>query len=94
MQTEERLEALKDRVDNISKEQLVDRQKHAELREWVLEGTSALKTEVGVMKNDIHHIRQTQGQIVSGVNRVVYAIVLACIGAFMAFALQGGLVVN
>jgi len=73
----------------VEEDQIEDRRKHIELREWVLEGTSALKTEVGIMKSDIHHIRKTQDQIVSGINRVVIAIILAFIGGLITMLIRG-----
>jgi len=89
MPTEQEHQRLRERITQVEEEQIEDRRKHIELREWVLEGTSALKTEVGIMKSDIHHIRKTQDQIVSGVNRVVIAIVLAFIGGLVTVIIKG-----
>lgn len=49
------------------------------------------KTEVAVMQRDISYIKEGQDKVVAGINKLLWAIILSVVAAFMAFALKGGL---
>jgi len=52
----------------------------------------ALENELTAMNKDISYIRETQDKQTQGINRILWAIILAVVAAATTFVLDGGLV--
>jgi hypothetical protein len=57
------------------------------------EGARHTQTELAVIKNDMSYVKDSVGGILSGINKILWAIGLSVLGVFMTFILSGGLTI-
>jgi len=58
----------------------------------VLTTRADFKTEIAILKNDLGYIKDSQEKVVTGLNRILWAVGLVILGGFGTFILNGGLV--
>lgn len=91
MQTEPSIYDVHARLSHLEKDHIVIRQTVTSVQNEVSKYVSDFKTEIAVMQRDISYIKASQDKVVSGLNRLLWAIGLAFVGAVVAFIVNGGL---
>ena len=91
MQTDPSIFDINARLTQLEKDHMEVKTRLVSIQAEVAKTHGDFKTEVAVMQRDISYIKDSQDKVVSGLNRLLWAIGLGFIGAVVAFIVNGGL---
>lgn len=91
MPTEPSIYDVNARLTQLEKDHMEVKSALVTIQAEVAKAHGDFKTEVAVMQRDISYIKDSQDKVVAGINKLLWAIILSVVTAFMAFVISGGL---